>query len=194
MSLLVRRISRMQKIFGFAFVAEVINSSSLKIPSLRAWVAHRSFPLLLPPIDPFLVFFPPFSSSRCPAFSAKFCSVFLMRPEEYFLVRFFWSISFFFLGAIVRAPFLGFEVFDFFDTEAFLVSMELLSGPCAISSDQGIRISALYLRFHQRSSTISDVQSLGLSATKFRATRPKTFSNPFRRQDPYSLHLPQMGR
>lgn len=74
-----------------------------------AWITksrsvHFAF-FLSPPILP--SFFPPFSTSRCPAFSASVFSVMAVRPEACFFAIFCCRMSFAFLGFMTRAPRLG---------------------------------------------------------------------------------------
>ena len=72
----------------FTHTMELSSTFASKITDSRGSedekAVHRSFLVQVLLRLPFLLFLPPFSISRWPAFSARLCSVFLINPAEYF--------------------------------------------------------------------------------------------------------------
>lgn len=69
---------------GSLYFKDPIEETFASTEIFRFVPSQDSFPLLPSPRRTFFDFFPPRSISKWPAFSARLCSVFLIRPDEYF--------------------------------------------------------------------------------------------------------------
>lgn len=76
----------------------------LSVAGMSDIVFQGFFPAFPPSFLSFLSFFPPFSISRCPAFSARSFSVCAVKPEVDFFFSLFCAMSFCFFGLITRFP------------------------------------------------------------------------------------------
>ena len=78
------------------------SSSTIVNPNSPPLHLAPSFFFLSPPIRP--SFFPPLSTSKCPAFSASNFSVLAVNCEVAFFLSLFCEIRFAFLGLMTRVP------------------------------------------------------------------------------------------